>query len=223
MPTNNSIDAPFPFAATIGGTAQSTYTEGDILYASAANTLSKLGVGSSGEFLGVSGGVPAWATPSGGGGLVVGFSSASSTTATFANTNIPMTGTTPTTSNTTFLISNTYTPTSSTNYLVFDFCAPYNCKASSAQAVTGFFLFQGTTLLTCFLEGTETTANEVHTSNCSYTALSGTTSSTTYSIYYAPVSSSGSSTIFMLSNNGTEFFNSSTATQITFNITEITA
>ena len=51
--------------ATSGGTAQSTYTTGDILYASATNTLSKLAIGSSTQVLTVSGGVPTWATPSG--------------------------------------------------------------------------------------------------------------------------------------------------------------
>lgn len=53
--------------ATSGGTAQSTYTTGDILYASATNTLSKLAIGSSTQVLTVSGGVPTWATPSGAG------------------------------------------------------------------------------------------------------------------------------------------------------------
>jgi hypothetical protein len=46
--------------ATNGGTAQSTYTTGDTLYASATNTLSKLTVGSAGQVLTVSGGVPSW-------------------------------------------------------------------------------------------------------------------------------------------------------------------
>lgn len=53
-------------AATNGGTAQSTYTTGDILYASATNTLSKLGIGSNGQVLTISGGVPAWGASSGG-------------------------------------------------------------------------------------------------------------------------------------------------------------
>jgi len=53
-------------AATNGGTAQSTYTTGDILYASATNTLSKLGIGSNGQVLTISGGVPAWCASSGG-------------------------------------------------------------------------------------------------------------------------------------------------------------
>ncbi|MBS1903450.1 MAG: hypothetical protein JSS75_07095 [Bacteroidetes bacterium] len=43
-----------------GGTNQSTYTTGDLLYASASNTLSKLGIGSTGQILSVFGGIPAW-------------------------------------------------------------------------------------------------------------------------------------------------------------------
>ena len=47
-----------------GGTNQNTYTTGDILYASASNTLSKLSIGTAGKILKVVGGVPAWATES---------------------------------------------------------------------------------------------------------------------------------------------------------------
>jgi hypothetical protein len=46
--------------ATVGGTGQTSYTTGDILYASATNTISKLAAGTNGYFLGLSGGVPAW-------------------------------------------------------------------------------------------------------------------------------------------------------------------
>lgn len=48
---------------TNGGTGQSTYTTGDILYASAANTLSKLAAGTNGKYLQMTAGVPAWASP----------------------------------------------------------------------------------------------------------------------------------------------------------------
>ena len=51
-------------AATAGGTAQSTYATGDTLYASASNTLAKLPIGSSGQVLTVSGGIPSWTSPS---------------------------------------------------------------------------------------------------------------------------------------------------------------
>ena len=45
-----------------GGTGQTTYAAGDIVYASATNTLSKLAVGTSGQVLKVAAGVPSWAT-----------------------------------------------------------------------------------------------------------------------------------------------------------------
>jgi hypothetical protein len=43
-----------------GGTGFNTYTTGDLVYSSATNTLSKLAVGTAGQFLKVVGGVPAW-------------------------------------------------------------------------------------------------------------------------------------------------------------------
>jgi len=43
-----------------GGTNQSTYSTGDIIYASAANTLSKLTIGSAAKILQISGGIPTW-------------------------------------------------------------------------------------------------------------------------------------------------------------------
>lgn len=43
-----------------GGTGQSTWTTGDLLYASAANTLAKRAIGSTNQVLIVSGGLPTW-------------------------------------------------------------------------------------------------------------------------------------------------------------------
>jgi hypothetical protein len=60
--TTGAVTVAGTLGATNGGTAQSTYTTGDLLYASASNTLSKLGIGSSGQVLTVSAGVPAWAS-----------------------------------------------------------------------------------------------------------------------------------------------------------------
>ena len=48
--------------AANGGTAQTTWTAGDLLYASAANTLAKLAVGAAGKALVASAGLPAWGT-----------------------------------------------------------------------------------------------------------------------------------------------------------------
>ena len=50
-------------AATSGGTGIATYTTGDMLYASGTNTLAKRAIGTTGQVLTVSGGVPTWATP----------------------------------------------------------------------------------------------------------------------------------------------------------------
>jgi hypothetical protein len=52
---------------TTGGTGIASYSTGDILYASATNVLSKLAAGTNGHVLTLSGGVPTWAAPSGGG------------------------------------------------------------------------------------------------------------------------------------------------------------
>lgn len=47
---------------TSGGTNQSSYTTGDILYSSATNTLSKLPIGAAGQGLSVVNGIPSWQT-----------------------------------------------------------------------------------------------------------------------------------------------------------------
>jgi hypothetical protein len=63
-------------------------TTGDLVYASAANTPARLGIGSTGNVLTVSGGAPAWASPAGGMTLLDSgtLSGASVTTATLATT-----------------------------------------------------------------------------------------------------------------------------------------
>lgn len=55
-----SVTTAVAIPATSGGTAQSTYTTGDTLYSSGTNALSKLAIGSAGQHMVVSGGVPAW-------------------------------------------------------------------------------------------------------------------------------------------------------------------
>jgi hypothetical protein len=47
---------------TYGGTGQTTYTAGDLLYSSSTNTLSKLAAGTNGKVLTMVSGLPAWAT-----------------------------------------------------------------------------------------------------------------------------------------------------------------
>ena len=63
---NNSNWSGTALDETNGGTGQSTFTTGDILYASAANTLSKLAAGTDGQVLTQASGVPSWADNGGG-------------------------------------------------------------------------------------------------------------------------------------------------------------
>lgn len=56
-------------APTQGGTGLASYAAGDLIYASAANILSKLAKGTDGQVLTLSGGLPVWAAAGGGSSL----------------------------------------------------------------------------------------------------------------------------------------------------------
>ena len=73
-----------PISAINGGTGQSIYTIGDLLYASSTTALSKLGIGSDTEVLTLSGGLPVWSA--GGSATLAGLTDVTSaaTTARFA-------------------------------------------------------------------------------------------------------------------------------------------
>jgi hypothetical protein len=58
--TSGAVTVGGTLVAANGGTGQSSYTTGDLLYASGTAALSKLGVGTDGYLLTVSGGVPTW-------------------------------------------------------------------------------------------------------------------------------------------------------------------
>jgi len=61
-----TVSLSIPVTETSGGTNQTTYTTGDLLYASGTNTLAKRSIGTTGQVLSVSGGVPTWTTASSG-------------------------------------------------------------------------------------------------------------------------------------------------------------
>jgi hypothetical protein len=62
--TLTTLNLTNALGATYGGTAQSAYTQGDVLYASATNTLAKLGIGTVNYILTSTGTVPQWVAPS---------------------------------------------------------------------------------------------------------------------------------------------------------------
>ncbi|MDE1946827.1 MAG: hypothetical protein KGI23_03055, partial [Patescibacteria group bacterium] len=57
---NGLVSATTSIGAIYGGTGQTAVTAGDLLYGSAANAWSRLGIGTGGYVLGVSNGLPAW-------------------------------------------------------------------------------------------------------------------------------------------------------------------
>jgi hypothetical protein len=70
-----------------------TTTTGDIIYASGANTPARLAIGTSADVLTVSGGIPAWAAPAGGGKVLqviqaTSTSELTSSSSTFVDTNL---------------------------------------------------------------------------------------------------------------------------------------
>ena len=67
---------------TVGGTGQTSWTTGDIPYASATDTLSKLGIGSEGQAILSTSGVPAWGDINAGELTLIGSPLASITTGT---------------------------------------------------------------------------------------------------------------------------------------------
>lgn len=66
--TNKTLTSPV-IASVVNNTL--TSTTGDMIYASAANTPARLGIGSSAQILTVSGGIPAWSTPAASGGMTL--------------------------------------------------------------------------------------------------------------------------------------------------------
>jgi hypothetical protein len=69
--TSSSALAAGTLPSAAGGTSFATYATGDIIYASATNTLSKLTAGTNGYVLTLASGVPSWAAPAGGSALYV--------------------------------------------------------------------------------------------------------------------------------------------------------
>jgi hypothetical protein len=124
-----------------------TTTTGDIIYASGANTPARLGIGSSGQLLTVTGGVPVWATPAGGGGAVVqvkSFATTSGTTTTsssYQNTNQTL-NITPTSASNKILVIATFNIYSQGNASIYDSGTAANLVRNSTElAATGSYWY----------------------------------------------------------------------------------
>lgn len=70
-----TINLDVPVVEANGGTGQTTYAEGDVLYADASNSLAKLPRQNDGDVLTLASGIPSWAAAGGGGNDSIGYTS----------------------------------------------------------------------------------------------------------------------------------------------------
>lgn len=138
--TNKTISAT---SNTLTGVINNTLTTttGDLIYASSANNPARLGIGSTGQVLTVSGGVPTWAAAAGGGGKLAQVVQGSyatlvtSTSSSYADTGLTV----------------SITPTASTSkVLVLVNLAGCGGGGNSSYAAAQFKLFRGTTEIQLF-------------------------------------------------------------------------
>ena len=116
-------------------------TTGDTYYASAAGTPARLGIGSSAQVLTVSGGVPSWATPAGGGGKLLQVVTATASTS-YSNATTTMTDVTGLTA--------TITPTSATSRILVVISSTVAASASAGVAYVGARLLRGGTSIVSY-------------------------------------------------------------------------
>ncbi len=86
----SNTDLDFVWSADAAGMTNPMTTTGDTIYSSSGSTPARLGIGSTGQVLTVSGGVPAWATPSSGAFTLISTTSMSGS-GTISLTSIPST------------------------------------------------------------------------------------------------------------------------------------
>lgn len=150
-------------------------TTGDTFYASSGGTPARLGIGSTGNVLTVSGGVPAWAAPAGGGKVLQVVYSATSTLVTTASTTFQNTG-----------LTATITPSSATSKVLVLVTQAMCGKGTTGVTDGGMRLklFRGATEILSLGDGIgydgTTALNDSEFASCVYLDSPATTSATEY-------------------------------------------
>jgi hypothetical protein len=170
---------------TLGDSADATVkalnpetTLGDLAYRSAtANVKTRLGIGTTGQVLTVSGGVPAWASPAGGGGKVLQVVQGT------INSTVNVAGTTYGD-----VVSVSITPSANTSKVLFMIHNPQRTITSSGDTALGYFkILRGSTALQDEMISTghlQTSGNFGTWSTFAFAYLDSpaTTSATTYKL-----------------------------------------
>jgi hypothetical protein len=131
--TPNSVKSAYDLAAAAVPKSTVT-TAGDVIYATGSAAVTRLGIGSTGQVLTVTGGVPVWAAPAGGGKVlqvVQGTTATSTTIATTAYTDTTLTA--------------TITPTSATSKILVLVMQNWSNFANTTAAYSAIKLLRGST------------------------------------------------------------------------------
>jgi hypothetical protein len=155
-------------------------TAGDLIRGTGSGTFERLGVGSTGQVLTVSGGTPTWATPAGGGKVLQVVSQAYTTATTTTSTSFVDTG-----------VTQNITPSLSTSKVLVTVTIPYFCtSATTATAGGKFAIYRGATEIGGYSGAnnvyiTATTGTEVDgTWSITFLDSPATTSATTYKVRF---------------------------------------
>jgi len=189
---NSNTDMDFIWSADSAGMTNPMTTTGDTIYSSSGSTPARLGIGSTGQVLTVSGGVPTWATPAGGGGKVLQVVFATHASAvTISTTTLTDTG-----------LTASITPSSaSSKILVLVSTMNRHYKLSNIQG-TKMALLRGSTSIwsadsVAYSQMSSTHSIATHTTPVMYLDSPATTSATTYKIQAAPASTADSGQLFV--------------------------
>jgi len=111
-------------------------TNGDLLYGTGSGTYTRRGIGSTGQVLTVSGGVPTWASPAGGGKVLQVVQATYSTATTIASTTLTDTG-----------LTATITPSSASSQILVMVSQASYCERDTNAAYLGIKLNRGATAI----------------------------------------------------------------------------
>ena len=181
----------FVWSADSAGMTNPMTTTGDTIYSSSGSTPARRAIGTTGQVLTVSGGVPVWATPAGGGKVLQVINASTSTQVGSTSTTYADTG-----------LTATITPSSSTSkILVFvsqEGVGKWSGSGSDASSRAKLKLLRSSTDLIEFClgagyNGVANTYNIIGGSSCTYLDSPATTSATTYKTQIAGSSGSAGS------------------------------
>jgi hypothetical protein len=174
-------------------------TNGDLIYGTGSGTFTRRGIGTTGQVLTVSGGVPAWSTPAGGGKILQVVQATTTTSTTIASTTLTDTG-----------ITATITPTSATSKVLVMIASSSAQYRGSDSSYAGAKLLRGATNISDWFTGqwsgiavtggnTEVTLK--HNQSIVYLDSPATTSATTYKLQSSVSTTAGSANIEFQSGN----------------------